>query len=116
MFRALEDFIAGIALIGLCKGFTGFTISDNEAICQEHGAGSTMQLFDLFFNKEPVFIAFHENLLYNVCMDRTSGSSKMIIRDIEPLIDFLVNLVIVAAYCFWSCFFHFGLDLSTITQ
>ena len=107
----MEDFVARITLVGFGWGVTTLTLTNDKPVSQKHCAVRTVQLFHLLLYKESVLVAFQENLLDNLCMYWGTGPAKMVIRDVEPLIDLFMYVMIVSAYLLWGFFLYFSLYL-----
>ena len=54
----LEDFVAGITLVGFGWSVTTLTLPNDKPVSQEHCTVRTVKLFDLLLYKEPILIAF----------------------------------------------------------
>ncbi len=91
----LKYFIAWVTLVSLGRSLTSFTLADHKSISQKHRASATVKLFDWFFFKQVILIALLEDILHNFLMIRMTGPSKMIIRNIEPLVNLFMKLMIL---------------------
>jgi hypothetical protein len=79
IFRSLKHFIAGITLVGFGKRMATLAIAHHKPISQKHGTTRTVQLLDFFFNKKPILVTLHKNLLHHLCMNWAACPTEVVV-------------------------------------
>jgi len=99
----VEDSIATLALISSSLGPAVLAQPFDKSIRQEHITSPAMPLNRTLLSYQPLFMNLFEYILNNLSMNRFAGPSKMIKSYLEPLINLLMNLMVLIAYIL-GCF------------
>jgi len=104
---------AFVALISSCiQVSTKWTLSLDEPVCQKCSVLFTVWLHGCLFFEVTIFVQLREDILSNVGLLSRRCSSKDIESNLEPVIDLLVNFVVLVAKFFWGAFLFYRLSLS----
>ena len=101
-----------VALISSCI-FVGAqrALSLNETIGQEGIVCFAVRLSGFLFLQEAVLVEFCEDVLCNVCLLGGGSATENIEADVEPLVDFCVQFVVLVAQLFRCALLLDGLGL-----
>lgn len=94
----VEQFLACIALVasGILGEALGIgTSSNDEPICKEEIAMFTVALSHFLLFDKTILLYFQEQTLNDFGMPGGTGPSKVVETDVEPIIDLLVELMVL---------------------
>ena len=86
-------------------------LSLNKAVGQEGVVCFAVRLDGCLFLQEAVLVEFCENVLSNVCLLGGGSATENVEANVEPFVDFCVQLVVLVAQLFRRALFLDGLGL-----